>query len=135
MVFVCRSVFKSLCFMLLLGAFNAHASDVDYLKMLENEAAGVVIDQQGKVNKQQQAGSIITKPGWSWDGEIVGDVLPTGLAQDEFATVLKQHFFGTFVFYRRLNSVDQNTVFYHYTKAATGELEPIREDVLNLLRR
>jgi len=29
-----------------------------------------------------------------------GDVLPPGLAQDEFATLIKQHFYGTFVFNR-----------------------------------
>ncbi len=138
MVFFSRSVFSSLCLIILLSTFNAQASDDDYLKMLESEAEDVKLDQSGQIKDKQQVseeGSGITKTDWSWEGEIEGDVLPPGLAQDEFATLLKQHFYGTFVFYRKLNSVDQNTVYYHYTKASSAELEPIRQDILNHLRQ
>lgn len=138
MVFFSRSVFSSLCLIILLSTFNVQASDDDYLKMLESEAEGVKLDQSGQIKDKQQTseeGSGITKTDWSWEGDIEGDVLPPGLAQDEFATLLKQHFYGTYVFYRKLNSVDQNTVYYHYTKASPAELEPIRQDILNHLRQ
>ena len=61
--------------------------------------------------------------------------MPSGLAQDEFATLLKQNFYGSFVFYRKLNSNDQDTVYYHYTKASPADLDTIRQDILDHLKR
>jgi len=42
---------------------------------------------------------------------------------------------STFVFYRKLNSVDQQTVYYHYSKASPAALDPIRQDILNHLKK
>ena len=136
MAFSSRSVFNLV--IVLLSTFNAQASDDDYLKMLESEAEDVKLDQSGQLKSKQQRSkddSGITKTNWNWEGDMSGDVLPPGLAQDEFATLLKQHFYGTFVFYRRLNSVDQNTIYYHYEKASPAELEPIRQDILSHLKK
>ncbi len=142
MVFFRRSALNSLChsfcLIVLLSASNVQASEDDYLKMLESEAEDVTLDQSGQLKDTQQISdddSGITKTDWNWEGNLEGDVLPQGLAQNEFATLLKQHFYGTFVFYRKLNSVDQNTVYYHYTKATPAELEIIRQDILNHLRQ
>jgi len=113
MAFFSRSAFNFV--IVLLSTFNAQASDDDYLKMLESEAEGVKLDQSGQLKGKQQISdddSGITKTNWNWEGDMNGDVLPPGLAQDEFATLLKQHFYGTFVFYRKLNSVDQNILFW-----------------------
>ncbi len=138
MVLFIRSVFNIFVVILWLSAFVAQASGDDYLKMLESEAEDVKLDQSGQLKEKEQLSennSGITKTNWNWEGDMDGDVLPTGLAQNEFATLLKQHFYGTFVFYRKLNSVDQNTIYYHYKKALPAELEPIRQDILNHLKK
>ena len=138
MVFFSRSFFNVLVVIVLLSTFNARASDDDYLKMLESEADDVKLDQSGQLKYKEQLSeddSGIIKTNWNWEGDMNGDVLPPGLAQDEFATLLKQHFYGTFVFYRKLNSVDQNTIYYHYKKKSPAELEPIRQDILSHLKK
>ena len=133
-----RSVFNILCIVVLLCSYSAVASDDEYLKMLEGEAEDVKLDQSGQLKDKEkinESNSGITKTNWKWEGDLDGDTLPSGLAQDEFATLLKQNFYGTFVFYRQLNSVDQKTVFYHYSIASTAELDPVRQDILNHLRK
>lgn len=138
MAFFSRSVFNVLCVFALLYSYSAVASDDAYLKMLEGEAEDVKLDPSGQLKVKEQineGNSGITKTNWKWEGDLQGDILPSGLAQDEFATLLKQNFYGTFVFYRQLNTVDQKTVFYHYSIASTAELDPVRQDILNHLRK
>lgn len=134
MAFFGRSVFNIV--IVLLSTFNAQADD--YLKMLESEAEDVKLDQSGQLKEKEHISdddSGITKTDWNWEGDMNGDVLPPGLARDEFATLLKQHFYGTFVFYRKLNSIDQNTIYHHYKKSSPAELEPIRQDILSHLKK
>ena len=138
MAFFSRPVFNILCIAALLCSYRATASDDEYLKMLEGEAEDVKLDQSGQIKAKEQVGSdpsVITKTNWKWEDDLEGDNLPLGLAQDEFATVLKQNFYGTYVFYRKLNSVDQQTVYYHYSKASPAALEPIRQDILNHIKK
>lgn len=138
MAFLSRSAFNILIVIVLLSIFNVQAGDNDYLNMLESEAEDVKLDQSGQLKGKEQISeddSKIAKKIWNWDGEIDGDVLPQGLTQNEFTTLLNKHFYGTFVFYRKLNSIDQNTIYYHYTKASPAELEPIRQDILNHLKK
>ena len=138
MAFFSRPVFNILCIAALLCSFRAIATDDEYLKMLEGEAEDVILDQSGQLKNKEQintSNSGITKTNWKWEDDLEGDVLPSDLAQDEFATLLKQNFYGTFVFYRKLNSVDQQTVYYHYSKASTAVLDSIRQDILNHLKK
>lgn len=137
MAFFSRSVFNIFYIVALLCSFEAMASDDEYLRMLEGEAEDLQLDQSGQLRDKEQKSkdaSGITKTNWTWEGDLESDVLPTGPAQDEFATILKQNFYGTFVFYRRLNTVDQKTVYHHYTKTSPA-LESIRKDILNHLKR
>ncbi len=133
-----QSVFKILTVTSLLCALNSVAIADDYLDMLEAEAEDVKLDQSGQLEDKEQINRDstdgITKTNWTWEGDLTGDVLPSGLAQDEFATLLKQNFYGTFVFYRKLNSVDQRTVYYHYTKSSPADLDSIRDDILSHLK-
>ena len=133
-----RTFFNILSITALLCSYQAMASDDEYLRMLEGEAEDVKLDQSGQIKDKEQVNndsSVITKTNWKWEGDLEGDNLPSGLAQDEFATLLKQNFYGTFVFYRKLNSVDQQTVYYHYSKASPAALDPIRQDILNHLKK
>ncbi|MCK5394711.1 MAG: hypothetical protein KAJ32_01900, partial [Gammaproteobacteria bacterium] len=134
-----RLIINSLCITALLVSLKAVATDDAYLKMLEGEAEEASLDKSGQlkdaepINKNSTDG--ITKTNWTWEGDLEGDALPPSLAQDEFATVLKQHFYGSFVFYRKLNSIDQQTVYYHYTKSSSADLDSIRQDILDHLKR
>ncbi len=133
-----RTFFNIFCITALLCSYEAMASDDEYLRMLEGEAEDVKLDQSGQLKDKEKVNndsSVITKTNWKWEGDLEGDNLPSGLAQDEFATLLKQNFYGTFVFYRKLNSVDQQTVYYHYSKASPAALDPIRQDILNHLKK
>ena len=114
------------------------ASDDAYLKMLEGEAEDLQLDQSGQLKETEKVdntGDTVTKTDWKWEGDLTADTMPKGLAQDEFASVLKQNFYGTFVFYRKLNSVDQQTVYYHYSKSDNPDLDSIREHILSLLKK
>ena len=139
MVLSVRLIVNSLCITVFLFSMKAVATDDAYLKMLEGEAADVQLDKSGQLKDTESVadGSSqgITKKNWTWEGDLEGDVLPPGLAQDEFASLLKQNFYGSFVFYRKLNSLDQETVYYHYTKASPANLDDIRQDILDHLKR
>ena len=114
------------------------ATDDEYLKMLEGEAEDLELDKSGQLKEKEQADKsateAITKKNWKWEGDLQGDILPPGLAQDEFTTLLKQNFYGSFAFFNKLNSIDQQTVYLHYTKASPAHLEAIRQDILDHLK-
>ena len=139
MVFSSRVVTNILCAAAVLFSIEAIAADDEYLRMLEGEAEDVKLDQSGQLateelndkgNKED-----ITKKDWKWEGELKGDVIPPGLAPDEFASILKDNFYGSYVFYRKLNSNDRQTVYYHYTKASPADLDVIRQDILDHLKK
>jgi len=138
MAFSGQSVYKILTVIMLLCGLSTVVKADDYLKMLEAEAEDVRLDQSSQLKDKEQANMDstdgITKTNWKWEGDLSGNNLPSGLAQDEFATLLKHSFYGTFVFYRKLNSVDQRTVYYHYTKSSNADLDSIRDDILDHLK-
>lgn len=138
-----RVIVICFCVAALLCPYAVIAADSDYLKMLEGEVEELQLDQSGqfKGNEESVATASATATedvvieDWAWKGELEGDILPSGLNQDEFATILKQNFFGSFAFYRKLNSIDQETVYYHYTQASPANLEVIRQDIMDHFKR
>mgnify|MGYP001819543174 FL=1 len=134
-----NQVITSIFSALLVCSSAVIATDDAYLKMLEGEAEDLQLDQSGQLEESTTDEGTTTegivKKDWKWEGDLEGDVLPPGLAQDEFATVLKNNFYGSFVFYRKLNSNDQNTVYYRYTKASPAHLDAIRKDILDHLKK
>ena len=137
-----KSVFyRNLAVVCLLASVNVHATDDAYLKMLEGEAETLELDQSGQLqndateqavrkNKRLQGKAVFS-------GSIMldGENLPAGLKQDEFEAVLQQNFYGTFLFYKRLNSADKRTVYYRYSKAESTNLENVRKNILDLIKR
>ena len=115
------------------------ASDDAYLKMLEGEAEDLQLDQSGQLKSKapvkNSSSDTVNETDWKWEGDLSADSMPKGLEQDKFSSVLKQNFYGTFVFYRKLNSVDQQTVYYHYSKSADPNLDSIRQHILSLLKK
>ena len=130
----------SLFVVVALSSFQVTATDDAYLKMLEGEAEGSTLDQSGQLHEQKvvdvkSSKESIKKTNWTWEGNLEGDILPPGLVQDEFASLLEQNFYGTFVFYRKLSSIDKQTVHYHYFKSQKAELDAVRKEILDLLKR
>ena len=138
MVFFGRAVTYLLCGAALIFSLNALSADDEYLKMLENEAKGLEVDKSGQLENTEQGDKTavddLIKKNWKSDGTLKGDVLPSGLTHDEFVELLKQNFYGSYIFFTKLNSIDQQTVYYHYTKNSPAYLEPIRQDILELLK-
>jgi hypothetical protein len=107
------------------------AADDAYLKMLEGEAASVELDQTGQLKEEQTADS----PGsaFEWSGsELEADSLPKGLDMEQFEMFLQKNFYGTYVFFKKLNTTDKNTVFYRYSQAEQPDLENVRQNVMSL---
>ena len=127
-----QTILRYFSLVLLLNAGNVAADD--YLNMLEAEADDLSLDRSGQLKKNKQANTTnkesITKKKWKWEGELQEDALPLGLAQDEFATLLKQRFYGTFVFYRRLNHINQANVYKKYQQIKMPEITIIRSLVI-----
>ena len=137
MAFLSRSVVNILCIIAFLCPAGAMAGDDEYLKMLEGEAEDVQLDQTGqlkdKVETEYSASGETITNGKSKD-VLEGNIFPPNLNQDEFVALLKQNFYGSFAFYRKLNSIDQQTVYYHYTKASPASLDSIRQEILGHLK-
>lgn len=133
-----RTVISLFVAALLTWSTSVVASDDDYLKMLEGEAEDLQLDQSGQLKDKpsvdNRSSDTVNNTEWKWEGDVLADSLPKGLSHEEFSAVLKKNFYGTFVFYRKLNSVDQQTVHYQYSKSDNPNLDSIRQHILSLLK-
>ena len=117
------------------AALPASAADDYYLEMLDSEAANVQLDTSGQLQteKQNDTESAITT--FEWDGSVEKAGFPTGLGQDAFETFLHKYYYGTFIFFRKLNSTDKETVYYRYSKADAPNIDNVRQNVMTLLKK
>ena len=109
------------------------AADDAYLKMLESEAAELTLDHSGQLvanDTQQRA-----EPTFEWNLELEQEVIPSGLGMDQFEAFLQKYFYGTYVFFNKLNTTDKNTVYYRYSQAEQPDLENVRKNVMALLKQ
>jgi hypothetical protein len=107
------------------------AADDAYLKMLEGEAASVELDKTGQL--KQEENTVPEGSAFEWNGrELESDGLPPGLDMKQFEAYLQKNFYGTYVFFKKLNSTDKNTVFYRYSQAEQPDLENVRQNVMTL---
>ena len=116
------------------AAFNVHAADDDYLKMLEAEAEGSHIDDSGQAKRHAatatSAPAVAETKKWVGECDYISDAMPTGLQWEEFASYIKQCSLGTYVFYRRLDPNSQSTVYKSYTAMSPTNLSVLKEEVL-----
>ena len=114
---------------------SAHAESDAYLKMLEGEAADVKLDHSGQLKKQAKQPRQPKKL-FEWKGDLgQGESVPKGLNRQQFEAFLQENFYGTYVFYTKLNSTDRDTVYYRYSKADKPDLENVRKNVMALLKQ
>ncbi len=130
-----RLVVKILIPGLIVALTAARADNDPYLKMLESEASDVQLDQSGQLQKQEKE-QIQADKVFEWKGELrQQDTVPKGLDIEQFETFLRENFFGTYVFYSKLNTTDRDTVYYRYGKAEKPDLENVRKNVMMLLKQ
>jgi len=138
MAFICRSIINTVCVTALLFALKAIAADDEYLKMLEAEAKGLEVDKSGQLDQSRETDEVspesIMNLSLKSSGVQEGGALQPGLKQEEFVEVLKRNFYGSFVFYLKLDSIDQQTVYYNYTKSSPAYIDSIRQDILDHLK-
>jgi hypothetical protein len=119
----------------MLVAVPALAADDAYLKMLEGEAASVELDETGQL-KQQQKQQAAESNAFQWTGrELNEDSMPEGLDMDQFEAFLQENFYGTYMFFKKLNTTDKNTVHYRYSKASKPDVENVRQNIMTLLKQ
>lgn len=111
-----------------------------YLQMLEGEASDLELDQSSQLHSDDIGQKIRKKrlTGKRFFSSIMvvdADALPRGLSHEEFEVMLEQNFFGTYVFYEKLKSTDKRTVYFRYSKAETTDLETVRKDIVDLIKR
>jgi len=108
------------------------ATDDEYLKMLEGEAENVQLDTSGQLQQQTKQSAITS---FEWDGAIAEQGFSTELGQDAFEAFLHKYYYGTFIFFRKLNSADKDTVYHRYTKESSPSIDNVRKDVMTLLKQ
>ena len=100
-----------------LGANNS------YLDALEAEAAAAPTETQQAPEKavsETEAKSLINK-------------LPEGLTQTDLEGLLKDGFYGSYMFYNKLTSAQKETVYKQYQGDPT--LKGVRDKIMELLKR
>ena len=130
-------IIKGLIVLVAFSATVANATDDAYLKMLEGEAEGLELDQKGQLQEEMTRPRVRLKgkDSFGWDSSIDGDNLPHGLEREQFESILQENFYGTYLFFNKLNSADKQTVYYRYSKAESTDLENVRKNILELLKR
>lgn len=139
MLFLARSTFNAFVVVLFLGSYEVVAADDAYLKMLEGEAEDLNLDQTGQLNKEEENTDKTKKRKTLdsralWDSAAGSDVLPTGLTEEKFPDFLKKNFYGTYLFYKKLNTIDQRTIYYHYSKNKSADIDAVRKDILSHIK-
>lgn len=117
----------------MLAGFPVSATDDAYLKMLESEAENVQLDNGSQLKQENNRQSAIAT--FDWDGAVEKEGLPTGLGQEALEAFLHKYYFGTYVFFKKLNSADKNTVYYRYSKDDTPSIDNVRQNVMTLLKQ
>lgn len=69
---------------------------------------------------------------WSLESQGLAEVMPKLLQREVFEEVLRVNFFGTYLFYSRLDEEDRRAVYEAYTQ--NGTIDAVRDDVMTRSR-
>jgi len=119
---------------LMFAVMTARAADDAYMEMLEAETADLKLDQSGQL-KEEEKNRGPTNKAFEWNGELQGENIPKDLGKEQFEAFLQKNFYGTYMFFNRLNTTDKNTIYYRYSQAAKPDLENVRQNVMALLKQ
>jgi hypothetical protein len=111
----------------------SHGADDDYLKALKAETQAL---SGGEAAPSAPAAPVPeSKPqqGWSAAGQGMGEELPPSLSKEQFEAALKSSYFGTYMFYTKLNDTDKAKVYEAYQ--GNGQISNIRDTTTSLLKK
>jgi len=109
----------------------ALAADDAYLKALEAEAQ--VLSGKPAEKAAPAAAANTSKKGWALSDQIIGGELPKELSQPDFEATLENSFYGTYMFYLKLNEAEKVNVYQEYQR--NGTIENIRNKVMATLKK
>jgi len=112
----------------------SHGADDEYLKALKAETQALTSGEAARKAPAAPAAQE-SKPqqGWSATGQGLGEELPPNLSQEQFEAALKSNYFGTFMFYTKLNDKDKTAVYEAYQ--SNGQISNIRDKTTSLLKK
>jgi len=117
------------------AAQKSFAQQDNYLEQLDVEAEELSLDRKTRdkahieKNIRDSAG-LATVP----DGDnSEGGGLPGGLSRDSFEVMLERNFFGSYLFYKRLDVASRTWVFQQYQKEP--DPERVRKSILEAIKR
>lgn len=111
----------------------SHGADDDYLKALKAETQALSGGEAARTAPAPAAQESKPQQGWSAAGQGLGEELPPNLSQEQFEAALKSSYFGTYMFYSKLNDKDKAKVFESYQ--GNGQISNIRETTTSLLKK
>lgn len=111
----------------------SHGADDDYLKALKAETQALSGGEAARTAPAPAAQESKPQQGWSATGQGLGEELPPNLSQEQFEAALKSSYFGTYMFYSKLNDKDKAKVFESYQ--GNGQISNIRETTTSLLKK
>jgi len=110
----------------------SHGADDDYLKALKAETQAIT-SGEAAAPAASPAAETKLQQGWSASGQGLAEELPANLSQEQFEAALKSSYFGTFVFYNKLNDADKAQVYEAYQSNA--QISHIRDTTTTLLKK
>jgi len=134
MAFSSGTVTRFLYIVIFITAFNVQATEDDYLKLLEQEASDLHLDQSGQRESDGAVhSSSTTQLERKWDGECEysSDILLPDIDRAEFASYLKQCYLGTYAYYKRLDVNLQKAVYDSYKKNTPIKHLALKKEIVN----
>ncbi|MFP3873090.1 MAG: hypothetical protein ACLFQT_06525 [Thiohalophilus sp.] len=104
----------------------------NYLQGLTDEAGTTQVDDSGQIatRELESAGSVDPpKSAWDIDSQSL-DYLQAGLERDEFETILKQNYYASYVFYKKLDPTSKSLVYKTYLKSPA--IQVVRNQIISL---
>ena len=121
--------------LLLLSLGNSWAqSSNGYLQTLKSEAAGTRLDSRAEpVPEVAPRESVIVSPQGDAGQAGAIETLQAGLTLEQFQTVLKHNYIGSYLFFKRLTDQQKNEVFAFYQENPSPK--KVREKILQVSKQ
>jgi len=123
-------VFCGFVFLWGMSSASVFAADA-YTDALNAEADNINVDPLS----EKPAASAPTEDapvssGWSEDAQSMSQDLPPNLGKEDFEEAMKVNFYGSYMFYNRLDAGEQMEVFEFYR--TTPSIQAVRERIIEL---
>lgn len=113
-----------------LGIPTSLYADDAYMDAINAEADQLSVDPRSTDKKRDVQAKDFSQNGWSNQAQSMDQDLPPRLKRNEFEEALKTSFYGSYMFYKRLDEQDQFEVYDLYTQNPSIEL--VRKRIMDL---